>query len=339
MNTENRGLLYAAAGTGLLIAAGLLLRRREDYDFREKTVLITGGSRGLGLVLAREAAVRGARVAICARDRTELDRAAEDLAALGASVITSVCDVTRQEQVEAMVESVIEQAGSIDVLINNAGIVQVGPIETMTLADYREAMNVHFWGPLYTTTAVLPHMRKAGSGRIANVASIGGLISVPHLVPYSASKFALVGLSRGLRSELARSGIKVTTICPGLMRTGSPRNALFKGQNRKEYLWFNLADSQPLTAISADRAARQMLDAIARGDAELVVSTQAKLAAKLDALMPELSSKAMEWANQALPDPDGEGQRARRGFESETPLSESFLTAPGKEAARRNNQL
>src|SRR6185503_4123757 len=120
--------------------------------------------------------------------------------------------------------------------------------------------------------AVLPEMRARREGRIVNITSIGGKISVPHLLPYSASKFALVGLSEGLRAELAKDGIVVTTICPGLMRTGSPRNATFKGQHRAEYAWFSIGDSLPVTAMSADRAARQILTACKRGEAEVVLS-------------------------------------------------------------------
>src|SRR5262249_50390239 len=148
---------------------------------------------------------------------------------------TVPCDITDRERVEEMVAVVQYRWGPVDVLINNAGTISVGPVETMTLDDYRRAMRTHFWGPLYTIHAVLPAMRRRGTGRIVNISSIGGKVSVPHLLPYNASKFALVGYSEGLRAELARDGIVVTTVCPGLMRTGSPRHAFFKGRHRAEY--------------------------------------------------------------------------------------------------------
>src|SRR5436309_7591109 len=107
----------------------------------------------------------------------------------------------------------------------------------MTVEDFEETMRVHFWGPLYATLAALPHLRKQDTGRIVNISSIGGRIAVPHLAPYSASKFALAGLSDGLRTELAREGIYVTTVFPGLMRTGSHVNAQFKGKRRAEFTW------------------------------------------------------------------------------------------------------
>ncbi|HET9529177.1 MAG TPA: SDR family NAD(P)-dependent oxidoreductase, partial [Blastocatellia bacterium] len=280
MNGGKKSLLMLiGAGAGALLAARALKRRGSLYDMRGRVVLITGGSRGLGLVMARELAREGARLAICARDEQELIRAHDDLTSRGAEVIAVPCDVTDRAQVEAMTESVEDRFGRIDVLINNAGVIEVGPMDVMTLGDYEEAMSTHFWGPLYTTLAALPGMRRRGEGRIVNISSIGGKISVPHLLPYSASKFALTGFSEGLRAELAGDGIVVTTVCPGLMRTGSPYNATFKGQHRREFAWFLISDSLPIISTSAESAARQIIDACKRGDAEVVLTVPARLAA------------------------------------------------------------
>ena len=131
----------------------------------------------------------------------------------------------------------------------------------MTYDDYQQAMNVHFWGALHCTEAVLPDMRRRQCGRIVNIASIGGLIAVPHLAPYSASKFALVGYSDALRAEVAKDGIRVTTVCPGLMRTGSAINALMKGRHDAEFAWFAALSSMPVVSISANRAARKIVEA------------------------------------------------------------------------------
>src|SRR5207237_838032 len=111
------------------------------------------------------------------------------------------------------------------------------PFDNLTAEDFSRAMQTHFSGPLYTMLAVLPSMRLRRRGRIVNIGSIGGKIPVPHLVPYCASKFALVGLSESLRTELSQEGIYVTTVNPGLIRTGSPRNVDIKGQHEKEYAW------------------------------------------------------------------------------------------------------
>jgi short-subunit dehydrogenase len=176
-------------------------------------------------------------------------------------------------------------------------------------------------------------------GRIVNITSIGGKISVPHLLPYCASKFALVGLSAGLRAELAKDGIVVTTVCPGLMRTGSPRNATFKGKHRAEYTWFSISDSLPLVSMSAERAARQIITACKRGDAEVVLSLPAKLAVRFNTLFPELTADLLGVINQLLPPPGGIGAERAQGSESESSLSPSFLTSLGDRAARENNQL
>jgi NAD(P)-dependent dehydrogenase (short-subunit alcohol dehydrogenase family) len=331
--------MLAAAGAGALVAARALYRRWQEYELKGKTVLVTGGSRGLGLVLAREFAEEGANVVICARDPAELEKARADLAGRGASVFAFPCDVTDRAQVKELIQVVRRRFGGVDVLVNNAGVIQVGPLEVMTLEDFEQAMAVHFWGPLYATLEVLPRMRARRDGRIVNISSIGGKVSVPHLVPYSASKFALVGLSDGLRAELAKDNIYVTTVCPGLMRTGSPRNASFKGQHRAEYAWFSISDALPVTSIKAERAARQIVEACKRGQAELVITTQAVLAVKFRALFPEATADILALANRLLPGPGGIGRKRAKGKDSESAASPSLLTVLSDWAAQRNNEV
>lgn len=213
-------------------------------------------------------------------------------------------------------------------------------MELMDVEDFRSAMDVNFWGPLYAILAVLPEMKRRRSGRIVNVASIGGKISVPHLLPYSASKFALVGLSEGLRAELAADGIQVSTICPGLMRTGSPRHALFKGQHREEYAWFSISDSLPIASMSAERAARQIVAALRSGRAQRVLSLPAKLGAAVHGLVPGLTADLLGVANEWLPRAGAAGDRRPvKGEHSLSELSPSWLTSLGERAARQNNQL
>lgn len=328
----------SALGAGMYVLKSTISHFFE-YDLKHKTVLITGGSRGLGLVMAREFARESARLVLCAREERELDQARHDLEELGAEVMVVPCDVTNREDVNAMLSAVNSRFGGVDVLVNNAGVIQVGPIEVMTHEDFDIAMQTHFWGPLNTIMAILPSMRQRGSGRIVNISSIGGKVSVPHLVPYSASKFALVGLSKGLRAELMKDGIKVTTVCPGLMRTGSPRNADFKGKHQFEYAWFSISDALPLLTVSAENAARQVVRACKRGDAELVISVPAKIAVLFDALFPEAMSQMLAVANRMLPEAGGVGAERRKGRESTSAWSPSWLTTLNEEAALRNNEV
>jgi short-subunit dehydrogenase len=188
--------------------------------------------------------------------------------------------------------------------------------------------------------AAAPYMRRQGGGRVVNIASIGGKVAVPHLVPYTTSKFALVGLSDGMRSELARDNITVTTVCPGLMRTGSHLNALFKGQHEQEFTWFSIIDSLPVSSIDARRAARQIIEACRRGDPQLLISLQAQAIALLSSLFPDLSARALKLINQLLPEPAGpRGDQTKTGWESQSALAPSVLTRLSDRAAEANNGL
>jgi NAD(P)-dependent dehydrogenase (short-subunit alcohol dehydrogenase family) len=211
----------------------------------------------------------------------------------------------------------------------------------MEIADFEEAMAVHFWGPLYTTLASLPAMKRQGGGRVVNISSIGGKIGVPHLSPYCASKFALAGLSDSLRGELAKDGVQVTTVCPGMMRTGSPFNAWFKGNHRDEFTWFTIADSVPVASIDGRRAAAQVIEAARYGDPELVITLPAKLAVIANAVAPELVAALMAAANSTvLPPPSGEaGHDAYSGWQSLSDWAPSRITKLTERAASENNEL
>jgi NAD(P)-dependent dehydrogenase (short-subunit alcohol dehydrogenase family) len=264
-----------------------------------------------------------------------------ELRGRGAATVAEVCDVTEHEQTKAFLDHVRRTFGQIDVLINNAGIIEVGPLDTMTRADFEQALAVHFWAPWQTMNLVLPDMRRRGEGRIVNVASIGGRIAVPHLAPYCASKFALVGLSRSFRTELARENIFVTTVCPGLMRTGSHRHALFKGQFRAEYLWFTLGASAPLAAMSAERAASQILWACRYGRAQATLSLPARFAEAVDVLAPEAAAGIATIVARLMPGSDGAesvGSHAVEGQDATSAWSPSLATVLGERAALRNNE-
>jgi len=327
------------AGVGVGLAGWKLYQRvRSGESLAGKVVLITGSSRGLGLALAEEFAAQGARLVICARDQRELEAARARLAAMTTEVLAVTCDVGVQDEVQSLINAATARFGHIDVLVNNAGVIQVGPLQAQTLVDFQEAMDVMFWGTVYPTLAVLPQMKQRGSGHIANITSIGGKVSVPHLLPYSCAKFAAVGFSEGLRAELGRHGIKVTTVVPGLMRTGSHLNAYFKGKNEDEFTWFSLGATLPVSAMSARRASRRIVAAIRRGQAELILTPQAKALALIHGLAPGATADLLGLVNRVLPRAEGEGRERHLGRESETRVTRSMLTALGRKAARELNQ-
>ncbi len=321
---------------GALIATKIAAGFLDKFSLKNKVVLITGGSRGLGLVLARQIADEGAKVAICSRSDDNLRRASEDLASRTTEHLAVPCDIREKRQVEDMIHKIKAEMGSIDILINNAGVVQVGPLETMKEEDYESAMKVHFWGPFYTINEVLPDMIKRKNGRIVNIVSVGGKVSFPHLLPYNTSKYALSGLSEGMATELSKYNIKVTTVYPGLMRTGSPRNIDVKGQHEKEYAWFKISDSLPVVSMNADRAARKIIVAMKKGTRTLTLTIPAKLAVAAHGIAPGLTMTIFDFINLLLPPDKENGQKVKKGYESNSRFTRSFLTKKTDEAAVKN---
>jgi short-subunit dehydrogenase len=327
------------AGVGAVLVGRELWRRNRSLpSFAGQVVVITGGSRGLGFAIAQEFALRGAKLVICARDQEILHEAEQRLLAMRAEVLAVPCDIADQQEAERFLQQAVERFGRIDVLVNNAGQIAVGPIESQRIEDFREAMDTMFWGMVYTTLAVLPQMRERGGGRIINITSIGGKVAVPHLVPYSCAKFAAVGFSEGIRAELAKNNVKVTTVVPGLLRTGSHANAVFKGDHQKEYSWFSLGATLPVSAMSAHRAARRIVDAAARGASEIVLTAPAKMLALAHGIAPGTVSDIMGVTNRFMPGTGSRDPQRFTGKESETPISRSFLTSLGRAAGRDLNQ-
>jgi len=333
--------LWTLLGVGAAVAARAYVKHQRTMRFTGKTVVITGGSRGLGLVMARQFAKEGANVAICARDADELIRAEADLLQYGTDILAITCDLTRKPDIDAFITTVEQQLGPIDVLVNNAGVISVSPYENTTEEDFKLAMDSNFWAAYRTVEAVLPGMRdraRTQPCRIVNITSIGGKVAIPHMAPYSASKFALVGYSEGIRAELLKDGILVTTVCPGLIRTGSPRHAIIKGQNEKEYAWFKIADALPLLTVSAEECARQVLDACRIGRAQIVVSLPAKMLTALHSLKPGLFMDTLSVVKRLLPAPGGIGEASAKGHESESAISQSFVATLADQAAEANNE-
>ena len=262
-------------------------------------ILVTGGSRGLGLAIASRFAKRPVRLVLTARKREELESAQATLLARHPHLQSEdfyliTADLGQPAECRRMVEEAFRRFGRIDVLVNNAGIINVGPVEAQTEENFEEAMRVNFFAAMYIVWAALPRLyaqqplpglhRRAA---IVNIASIGGKLAVPHMLPYSAAKFALVGFSEGLHAELRGKGIRVTTVCPGLMRTGGENHAQFVGNVEAEKKWFDFAAKTPGIAATAEYAANRIYSAVANGRAEITITPQAWLGARFAGFAPE----------------------------------------------------
>ncbi|MDQ6480039.1 SDR family oxidoreductase [Dyadobacter sp. LHD-138] len=324
--------LLAALGVGLFALGKTIYDEMIRYDLKGKVVLITGGSRGLGLAMARLLAAKGAKLVICARNAEQLENARMELLEQGAEVLSIEADVSNQNEVNRMVQMTINRFGQLDVLINNAGIMMVGAEDVMDVEEYKKVMDTNLWSALYTIKAAMPQFLSQRGGRIVNICSIGGKIAVPHMLPYSVSKFALVGLSEGLGAELKKDNVQVTTVIPNLMRTGSPRNVWVKGDHEGEFEWFKLADSLPMLAQDTEVVAKAVIGALEYGNNEVILTQTAKVMVALKGLMPGGMNSILQVVNRFLPK-SGNDHKARRGREGETKLSHGWLTSLPNEAS------
>ncbi|APR85570.1 3-oxoacyl-[acyl-carrier protein] reductase [Minicystis rosea] len=334
-----RTLGAAAAGLSLLAIARLARRRMRRLDLSGRVAIVTGGSRGLGLLIAEELGRRGARVAICGRDQSALDEAEKRLREQGIDVLARRADLGDRGQAEVFVERAALEWERVDILVNVAGVIHVEPAATTTLESVDEAMRSNFWSAAHATFAALPHLRAQGrNARVVNVVSIGGRVAVPHLLGYSASKFALAGFSEGLAAELLREGIRVTTVFPWLMRTGSFYNAEFGGDQKRELAWFRAGASLPLLTVGARRAARRIVRAARDGETIVHLGAPSAILARVHGLAPALAVRALSLVNRFLPSADGATESARRGREIEGAGRIGRIFGFGERAARANNE-
>lgn len=344
MNKTRLGAAVAALGLGHVVLRAL--ERRRAVRLPGATAVVCGASRGLGRALALELARRGvAKIAVCSRTGHDLDELAAELTHRGVHASAEACDLSDAADAERFIYNACARLGPIDILVANASTIAVGPFATMAKSDFDEALASTFYTALNPILAVLPEMRHRKRGNITLITSIGARVGVPHLAPYCAAKFATIGFGEAIRAELARDGINVLTVVPGLMRTGSHVHARFKGEHDREYGWFAAGATAPVVSIDADRAARRIVAAIARGDVELSFTPEARLAPVVRTLMPRLWSALMALGAQMLPAAPLESPREttfREGLDIESTSQSRLVEAVrqrGRKFAERHAQL
>ncbi|MGJ3560855.1 SDR family NAD(P)-dependent oxidoreductase [Streptomyces sp. INA 01156] len=228
---------------------------------------------------------------------------------------TAVCDVRDRTAVRDVLGDTAREHGGVDLVIANAGIIQVAPVD-VGAEEFRSAMDTIFYGALHTSLEALPYLRRSpASGRLALIGSVGGLLAAPHLLPYSCAKSAVGTLAEGLHAEAARDGVTVTAVHPGLMRTGSHLHAVFGGEREKEFAWFSTVAGMPLVSMDAGRAAKAIVRGVQRRRTRLVLTPAARVASLAHGVAPALTTRAATLATRMLPSA-GDGCRGlRRGAE------------------------
>jgi short-subunit dehydrogenase len=246
-------------------------------------VAITGASKGIGAELARQLAVKGAKLVLAARNEKELEAVAEDCRKAGASVVIVKADVALERDCQAMVAGAVLAFGRLDTLVNNAGVsmwARFEDIEDMSILE--RIMQVNYMGSVYCTRHALPHLRES-RGRIVGIASLAGMVGVPTRTGYSASKHAMRGFFDSLRIELDGSGVTVTMIYPGFVSTGIRENAT--GPDGKPILVSPVKEGE---VMSVEDCARRIVAAIERREREVVMTARGKIGLWLKLVAPGL---------------------------------------------------
>ena len=276
-----------------------------------RAVIITGASSGIGRATAREFSRRRAHVVLAARNRKKLDELAKELADFPGRRLVVPTDVTDRLAVEALMRRTVEEFDGVDVLVNNAGVGLFAPIAGGSLDNMHHLFNVNFWGAVHCIQASVPYMRRQRLGHIVNVSSVAGKVASPYLGAYSATKFALAAVSDSLRSELAGTGIHVSTVYPGLTETSFQENMLREVE----------VPGVPryLPTASAEAVARRIVQAVRWSLRDAYVTPQDFAAVTAYPLAPALADWALRFfwlgagrrpASQMAPPPAYETEEA-----------------------------
>jgi short-subunit dehydrogenase len=245
-------------------------------DFRDRVAVVTGASSGIGAQLARDLATRGAHVALLARRVERLESLADELGRSGVTALPVPCDVADRASVDTALGVVLAKLGHVDLLVNNAGYGAHVLFKDHDVADIERMVRTNVLGTIYTIKAVLPSMRQRGGGWIVNLSSVAGKLGQPDEAVYSATKFAVTGLSEGLSYELAPLGIHVMTVYPALVRTEMFNDAVLS----------RMPETAKRTFMEAPAFTREVLRALGRGQFEVTVPRYVNLAYLIRSILP-----------------------------------------------------
>jgi NADP-dependent 3-hydroxy acid dehydrogenase YdfG len=265
-------------------------------NLSSRVVLITGASAGIGAATARELARAGCRLALAARRKDRLEELARELKLRhDTDALIQVVDVQQPKQVGAMVETAARHFGHLDVLINNAGVLRMAPLVQMPDKDMADLMDINFWPVIHATRAVVPIMAAHGGGHIINVASGVSRRGLPYMTVYSATKWALAGLTEGLRLELAPKNIRLTTVYPGVIDTDMPRT-VDRSRLPAEY------PDHARSRVPVERVARAIARAVRKQPVEVYVPGWLRYAAWVCAICPGVVDRVMR-GHYKIPSP------------------------------------
>jgi len=253
----------------------------------QSVAVITGAATGIGRALAVRLADEGARLCLADINKVALDVVAHGLSAKGCDVSAYAVDVADRRQVEALCRDVVEHFGRADLLINNAGVALCGDVEEVSLADIEWLMGINFWGMVYGVKYFLPILKQQKKAYIVNLSSVFGMIAPPGEAAYSASKFAVRGFTEALRHELAGTGVQVSTVHPGGIRTGianSSRVGAGTDPGKREQ---DVAKFEFLARTTAEQAAARIVSGVLQGETRILIGRDASQIDLIQRLLPE----------------------------------------------------
>src|SRR5215472_6207469 len=258
---DNRGLVIGELSRQLDLT--VVTNYKTRMKLQDKVAVITGASMGIGEAIAKLFLAEGAKVVLCARDLARTKAAEQRIGGGSGNTLSVSCDVSKRDEVDALVQTVIAKFGRIDIFVNNAGFGLNDAVADMDMAELRRMFDTNLFGAVECIQAVVPIMRRQGGGDIVNISSVSGHISTPYMSGYAATKHAMNAIGKAARMELRRHNINVLTVCPGYIATDFVKN-MVKGKHAER------VGSSVKYAVGPDVVAKATLDGILKRKREVV---------------------------------------------------------------------